>query len=249
MSLLVDRVALVTGGGRGIGRGIALELARQGANVVVNYNSSADAANEVVSLIESVGAKGLAVQADVADLEQATNLVKTTVDTFGKIDILVNNAGITRDNLIMMMKEEDWDDVLRVNLKSCFNCSKAASKAMMRKRYGRIINITSVSGLAGQGGQSNYAASKAGMIGLTKSLAKELAGRNITVNAVAPGFIDTDMTAVLADDLIDQVKSAIPLARIGTVEDVGYAVVFLVSDQASYITGQTLTVDGGLVMQ
>ncbi len=248
MANLADRVAVVTGGSRGIGRGIALELARQGATVIVNYNSSPDAANEVVAEIEKMGGKAEALQANVADLEAASELIKAATDKYGKIDILVNNAGITRDNLIMMMKEEDWDTVLDTNLKSCWNCCKAAARAMMKKRVGRIINITSVSGLAGQGGQSNYSASKAGMIGLTKSLAKELAARNITVNAVAPGFIDTDMTAVLGDDMLKKVEEAIPLGRRGTVEDVAHAVAFLASDQASYITGQVLSVDGGLVM-
>lgn len=248
MTLLTDKVAVITGGSRGIGRGIALELAKQGAIVVVNYNSSPDAANEVVSAIEGNGGKALAVQANVADLEQSNNLLKAATDTYDKVDILINNAGITRDNLIMMMKEEDWDAVIDTNLKSAWNCSKVAAKLMMKKRYGRIINITSVSGIAGQGGQSNYSASKAGLIGLTKSLAKELAGRNITVNAVAPGFIDTDMTASLGEDMLKKVDEAVPLGRRGTVEDVAYAVAFLASDQAAYITGQVLSVDGGLVM-
>lgn len=248
MSLLADRVAVVTGASRGIGRGIALELARQGATVVINYNASAEAANQIVAEIESNGGQAMAFQADVANLEQATNLIKAATDTYGKIDILVNNAGVTRDNLIMMMKEDDWDVVLNTNLKSGWNCSKAASKAMMKKRYGRIINITSVVGIAGQGGQTNYAASKAGIIGLTKALAKELAGRNITVNAVAPGFVDTDMSAALGQEMLEQIDKAIPLGRRGTVEDIAYAVAFLASDQAAYITGQVLSIDGGLVM-
>ncbi|HLA43636.1 MAG TPA: 3-oxoacyl-[acyl-carrier-protein] reductase [Aggregatilineales bacterium] len=248
MGLLSEQVAVVTGASRGIGRAIAIELAREGATVVINYNRSADAASEVVSAIESNGGTAQAVQADVSNLEQATALIKDTADHYGKIDILVNNAGVTRDNVIMMMQEDDWDTVLNTNLKSAWNCSKAASRAMMRKRYGRIINITSVSGIAGQGGQSNYSASKAGLIGLTKSLAKELAPRNITVNAVAPGFIDTDMTAALSEDLLAQVDAAIPLGRRGSPEDVAYAVVFLASERATYITGQVLSVDGGLVM-
>lgn len=248
MSQFTDRIAVVTGASRGIGRGIALELAKQGATVVINYNRSADAANEVVAAIEADGGTALAVQADVSNLEQATALIKTATDTYGKIDILVNNAGVTRDNIMMMMSEDEWDTVINTNLKSCWNCSKAAAKAMMRKRYGRIINITSISGLVGQGGQSNYAASKAGMVGLTKSTAKELAARNITCNAVAPGFITTDMTAELGDDLLEKIDAAIPLGRRGDVADIAYAVAFLASEQASYITGQVLTVDGGMVM-
>ncbi len=248
MAALSDRVAVVTGGSRGIGRAIALELARQGATVLVNYHSSPDAANEVVAAIESMGSKGQAVKANVAVLDEASELIKQAADTYGKLDILVNNAGITRDNLIMMMKEQDWDDVLDTNLKSCWNCSKAAARIMMKKRYGRIINITSVSGIAGQGGQTNYSASKAGMIGLTKALAKELAARNITVNAVAPGFVDTDMTSPLGEEMLKKVDEAIPLGRRGKPEDVAYAVAFLASDQAAYITGQVLSVDGGLLM-
>jgi 3-oxoacyl-[acyl-carrier protein] reductase len=248
MGQLDGQIAVVTGAGRGIGKGIALELARQGATVLINYNSSAEAAQEVVNQIESGGGLALAVQADVSDLEQASALIKTATDTYEKIDILVNNAGVTRDGLIMTMKEDDWDTVLDTNLKSAWNCSKAAARAMMKKRSGRIINITSVSGLAGQGGQTNYSASKAGLIGLTKSLAKELAARNVTVNAVAPGFIDTDMTAALGEDMLKQVDEAIPLGHRGSVQDVAYAVAFLASEQAAYITGQVLSVDGGLVM-
>jgi 3-oxoacyl-[acyl-carrier protein] reductase len=248
MGQLDGRVAVVTGASRGIGKGIALELARGGATVVINYNSSADAAQEVVAAIEADGGVAQAVQADVGNLEQATALIKMATDTYEKIDILVNNAGVTRDGLIMMMKEEDWDTVLDTNLKSAWNCSKAAARAMMKKRSGRIINITSVSGIAGQGGQTNYSASKAGLIGLTKSLAKELAARNVTVNAVAPGFIDTDMTAAISEEMLQQVDEAIPLGHRGSVEDIAYAVAFLASEQAAYITGQVLSVDGGLVM-
>lgn len=248
MGQLENRVAVVTGGSRGIGRAIALELARRGASVVVNYNSNADAANAVVAEIEALGSKGLAVQADVSNLEAATALIKTTIDTFGQLDILVNNAGTTRDKLIMMMKEDDWDVVLNTNLKSAWNCSKAAVRQMIRQRYGRIINITSVSGIAGQAGQTNYSASKAGMIGLTKSLAREVADRAVTVNAVAPGFIPTDLTSDLGDDLMNQVLSAIPMKRLGTVEEVAHAVAFLADTQSAYITGHVLSVDGGLVM-
>ncbi len=248
MAELNDRVAVVTGGGRGIGRGIALELAHRGAAVVVNYNASADAANDVVAAIQAAGGKASAVKADVTSIAESEGLIKAAIDQYGKIDILVNNAGTTRDNLIMLMKEDDWDVVLTTNLKSAWNCSKAAVKAMMRKRYGRIINITSVSGIAGQGGQTNYSASKAGLIGLTKALAREVAPRQITVNAVAPGFVRTDLTANLPQNLLEQIDKSIPLERWGTVEDVAHAVAFLVSDEASYITGQVLSVDGGLVM-
>ena len=248
MGQLDGKIAVVTGGSRGIGRGIALELAKRGATIVVNYNQNADAASEVVKLIEAGGGKAQAVKANVALMEEATELIKMTVDTFEKIDILVNNAGTTRDNLIMMMKEEDWDEVIDTNLKSAWNMCKQAVRRMMRARYGRIINITSVSGIAGQAGQTNYSASKAGMIGLTKALAREIAERNVTVNAVAPGFVATDLTANLPKELTDQLNAAIPLKRWGTIEDVAYAVAFLASDEASYITGQVLSVDGGLVM-
>ncbi|MBX3083602.1 MAG: 3-oxoacyl-[acyl-carrier-protein] reductase [Anaerolineae bacterium] len=248
MASLTDKVAVVTGASRGIGRGIALELAKRGAAVVINYNASADAANEVVAQIEADGGKALAVQADVSKTEAAEQLIKAATDKFGKIDILVNNAGTTRDGLIMMMKEDDWDTVIDTNLKSAWNCCKFAVKAMMRKRYGRIINITSVSGIAGQGGQTNYSASKAGMIGLTKALAREIAGRSVTVNAVAPGFVGTDLTSGLPQNLLDQINKSIPLERWGTIDDVAYAVAFLASDEAAYITGQVLSVDGGLVM-
>ncbi|RMG78405.1 MAG: 3-oxoacyl-[acyl-carrier-protein] reductase [Chloroflexi bacterium] len=248
MSQLKDKIAVVTGASRGIGRGIALELANRGATVVVNYNSSADAANEVVEAIKSNGGEALAVQADVADEEQAANLIKATTDAYGRIDILVNNAGTTRDNVIMMMKPEDFDFVLRTNLRSAWLCSKAAIRAMMRKRYGRIINITSISGIMGNAGQSNYSASKAGLIGLTKSLAREVAARNITVNAVAPGFVLTDLTKDLPEDVTSQLNQHIPLGRWGAIEDVAYATAFLASDEAAYITGHVLVVDGGMAM-
>jgi 3-oxoacyl-[acyl-carrier protein] reductase len=246
---LEGKVAVVTGASRGIGRAIALELARFGASVVVNYNRSADAASEVVATIEEEGGEAVAVQADVGDLDQATRLVQSAIDTFGGIDILVNNAGTTRDQLLMLMSEDDWDTVLRTNLKGIFNCCKAAARKMMRQRSGRIVNISSVSGIAGQGGQTNYAASKAGVIGFTKSLAKELGARNVTVNAVAPGFVPTDLTADLSEDLVQRAIEVTPLGRMGQPEEVAYAVVFLASDMASFITGEVLTVDGGLVMQ
>ncbi len=249
MSALAGKVALVTGGSRGIGRGIALELGKRGAKVVVNYHASAEAANEVVSVIKQAGGEALAVQADVTRLEAAQSLIKATLDFGGRLDILVNNAGTTRDMLLAMMSESDWDVVIATNLKSAYNCSKAALKPMMRQKVGRIVNIASVSGLAGNGGQTNYSASKAGLIGFTKSLAKEVGGRNITVNAVAPGFVPTDLTASLSKNMLDEAIKMTPLGRLGTVEDVAYAVAFFASDEAAYITGQVLSVDGGLVMQ
>ena len=246
---LETKVTIVTGASRGIGRAIAMELARRGARVVVNYNRNAEAAAEVVAAIEANGGQALAVQADVSDFKQAAGLIEAARDAFGQIDVLVNNAGTTRDQLLMLMKEADWDDVLRVNLKSVFNCCKAVARPMVRQRRGRIINITSVSGIAGQGGQTNYAASKAGMIGFTRSLAKELGPRGITVNCVAPGFIPTDLTNDLSDELKQQAIEATPLRRMGKPEEIAYAVAFLASDEAAFITGETLTVDGGLVMQ
>ena len=246
--LLEGKVAVVTGASRGIGRAIALELANRGAQVVVNYNRSADAAATVVAAIEADGGQATAVQADVSDFSQARALIQAAVKAYGRLDVLVNNAGVTRDQLILMMKEEDWDTVVRVNLKSMFNTCKAAARVMLRQRSGRIVNISSVSGIAGQGGQTNYSAAKAGVIGFTKSLAKELGSRQITVNAVAPGLIPTDLTADLAQELCQKAIDLTPLGRLGRAEEVAYAVAFLASDEAAFITGAVLPVDGGLVM-
>ncbi len=244
---LTDRVAVVTGSSRGIGRAIAVKLASLGARVVVNYNSSEDAANEVVQQIVAEGGQAIAVQADVKVAEQAKQLVESALDKFGQLDILVNNVGITRDSLLMRMKEDDWDIVIETNLKGTYNCTKVAQRSMIRQRYGRIINITSVSGVAGQVGQANYSASKAGVIGFTKAVARELGVRNITVNAIAPGYIPTDQTANLPQELIDHILNLTPMRRPGTAEEVANAVAFLASEEASYVNGQILGVDGGMM--
>lgn len=242
------QVAVVTGGSRGLGRGIALELGKRGAQVVVNYNTSAAAADEVVQLIKEAGSDALAVQSDVSQYDSAQNLLKATLDFGGRVDILVNNAGATRDMLLALMSENDWDVVIAANLKSAYNCSKAALKPMMRQTHGRIVNISSVAGLAGNPGQTNYSASKAGMIGFTKALAREVGGRNITVNAVAPGFVPTDLTSAVPQNLLDEALKLTPLGRLGTIEDVAHAVAFLVSEEAACITGQVVRVDGGIAM-
>ena len=244
--MLNDCVAIVTGSGRGIGRAIALELAGAGAKVVVNYAGRADKAEETVQLIRAAGGESLAVQADVSQTADVDRLMKTTLDHFGKIDILVNNAGITRDSLLLRMKEADWDAVLATNLKGVFLCTKAVSKGMLKQRSGAIVNISSVVGLSGNAGQANYAAAKAGIIGFSKSIAKEFASRGIRVNVVAPGYISTDMTETLAEGTQTEILRAIPLARLGKPEDIAKVVRFLVSPDASYITGQTLCVDGGM---
>lgn len=245
---LSDRVALVTGAGRGIGRAIALRLAQEGAHIAV-VDLIADNAEETAAMVRGLGRQAVVHVADVSNADAVQKAVNGTIETLGNLHILVNNAGITRDMLIIKMKDEDWQKVLDVNLTSAFLCSKFAVKHMMRQRYGRIVNMASVVGLAGQAGQTNYAASKAGLIGFTKSLAKEVGSRGITVNAVAPGFIPTALTDVLPDEQRAAAIAATPLGRLGTVEDVANAVCFLVSDEASFITGQVLSVDGGLVMQ
>jgi 3-oxoacyl-[acyl-carrier protein] reductase len=245
---LIGKTALVTGASRGIGREIALELARQGVDVVVNYAGSEAKAREVVEEIKGLGREAIAIQCDVSNSESVTDMVKETVDHFGKIDILVNNAGITRDNLLMRMKENEWDDVMNINLKGVFLCTKAVTRQMMKQRYGRIINISSVVGVSGNPGQANYVAAKAGVIGLTKTSAKELASRGITVNAIAPGFITTEMTDQLTEDIQNEMLKMIPLAQFGEPKDIANTVVFLASDDSRYITGQTIHVNGGMVM-
>lgn len=246
--ILSGKVAFITGASRGIGRATALRLAKDGAKIALNFASNISKAEEVKSEIEAAGSEAILLQGDVAKFDVVTELINKTIETWGKLDILVNNAGIARDNLLLKMSEEDFDKVIATNLKGVFNCTKAVTKIMMKQRYGRIVNMSSVVALRGNVSQANYAAAKAGIIGLTKSAARELASRGVTVNAVAPGFIDTDMTAALAEKVKEVMLKEIPAGRMGSPEDVANAVAFLVSDQAAYITGQVLSVNGGLVM-
>jgi 3-oxoacyl-[acyl-carrier protein] reductase len=246
--MLKGKVALVTGGSRGIGRATALELASLGAKVAVNYAGSEGKAQEVVEEIKAMGGEAIKIKADVANSEEVQAMIKEVIETFGSLDILVNNAGITRDNLLMRMKEDEWDSVIATNLKGVFLCTKAVSRQMMKQRSGRIINISSIVGVSGNAGQANYVAAKAGVIGLTKTSAQELAARGITVNAIAPGFIATDMTDELSEEVKNGILSQVPLAKFGEVADVAKVVAFLASEGSKYMTGQTLHVDGGMVM-
>ncbi|NLM97047.1 MAG: 3-oxoacyl-[acyl-carrier-protein] reductase [Halanaerobiaceae bacterium] len=244
------KVALITGSSRGIGAETALKLAEEGADIVINYpfESEKDSAEEVVNKIIRTGRKAVMIEADVSVFQEAESLVKKAVEEFGRIDILVNNAGITRDNLLFRMKEEDWDAVINVNLKGVFNCTKAAAKYMLKQKSGKIINVSSVVGIMGNISQANYAASKAGVIGFTRSIAREFASRGITANAVAPGFIESDMTAVLSDKVKNEMLAAIPLQKFGSQRDVANLIAFLASPEADYINGQVINVDGGMVM-
>ncbi len=246
--MLKGKVALVTGAGRGIGKEIAIALAKEGAFVAVNYNGSPQRAEEVIALIEAQGGGAKGYQCDVSDFEASANLIQEIVKEHSKIDILVNNAGITKDNLLMKMKEEEFDQVININLKGTFNCMKHISRLMLKQKSGKIINISSVAGVLGNPGQANYCASKAGIIGLTKSVARELGSRGITVNAVAPGFINTEMTEVLSESVKESATLQIPLGRFGEVKDIADMVCFLASDKANYITGQVISVDGGMAM-
>lgn len=246
--MLNGKTALVTGASRGLGRAIAIKLAELGANLILNYNKSLSSIEEVVKEIEAKGGKAIAVQGDVSVFGEAENIVKAAVVNFGSLDILVNNAGITKDGLLLRMKEDDFDRVISVNLKGAFNCTRHASPIMLKQKSGRIVNISSVVGITGNAGQINYAAAKAGIIGMTKATAKELASRGITVNAVAPGFIQTDMTAELSESIKENIIGNIPLKRLGNARDVANLVAFLVGEESLYITGQVINVDGGMVM-
>jgi len=248
MAEVVKRTILITGGSRGIGRGICMAFAHADNHLYFYYSSDGEAADQTEKLVTAAGGSATGQRVNVASEKEVSELVKRALDETGRIDVLVNNAGITRDGLIVRMKEADWDDVLNINLKGTFNCIKAASKIMLKQRYGRIINISSVVGVSGNPGQANYVASKAGIIGLSKAVAKELASRNITVNVVAPGFIETDMTASLPDKARAVMVAQIPLGRAGTARDIAATVVFLASDQAAYITGQVIHVSGGMYM-
>lgn len=243
------KVALVTGSGQGIGKEIALRLAKGNATLIINYVGPADGANEVVETIKSTGGEAMAYECNVADLSAVEKMVADIIEKYGRIDILVNNAGITKDNLILKMSEAEFDAVINVNLKGTFNATKAVTRTMMKQRYGRIINIASIVGVIGNAGQANYCASKAGIIGMTKSVARELASRNITANAVAPGFIDTDMTRVLPDNVKEELLSQIPMKKLGSVADIANAVEFLAKEESGYITGQVINVNGGMAMQ
>ncbi|QZY57097.1 3-oxoacyl-[acyl-carrier-protein] reductase [Crassaminicella profunda] len=245
---LTGKTAIVTGGSRGIGKAIALKLANLGANIVVNYTSNVAKAEEVVKQIKEMGKDAIALKADVSNSEEVQNFIKQVEEKFETIDILINNAGITRDTLLMKMKEEDWDQVIAINLKGTYNCTKAVTRKMMKQRSGKIVNLASVVGVTGNAGQANYAASKAGVIGFTKSIAKELGARGINVNAVAPGFIETDMTDVLSDKVKEEIMKQIPMKKLGKAEDVANVVAFLCSNEASYVTGQVMNIDGGMAM-
>lgn len=246
--MLQGKCAVITGASRGIGREIALKYAKEGANIVLNYRNSETEALQLKEELDKLGSNTLIIKANVSDFEEAERLIKEAKEVFGRVDILVNNAGITKDNLIMRMKEEDFDSVIDVNLKGAFNCLKAVTPIMIRQKEGKIINMSSVVGVIGNAGQVNYCASKAGLIGMTKSLAREIGGKNINVNAIAPGFIDTDMTKVLSEDQKKNIMSQVPLKRLGQADDIANLALFLASEQSNYITGQVIHVDGGMAM-